>query len=143
MAGKTRDQVRQEASERRVDPSTFAGKQAVSLEEEAERIKREIEAGGGGAELTPGQEAEAEAEAAIPKIINPTTGLAARLAARRAAATPQAPSVDRSGAVAGVVDNAYKRFLASGYEPETARSLTQSYALIELGIVLDSIAKKI
>lgn len=154
MAERTREQLREEAGKRRVSTGSFAEKQQdLDLEAEAARLRQGEDQDG----PTPFEEAAAEAERA-GVIIDPKTGqpvgvrqpepqpqeegqgLAQRIR-ERAARLPVSPQARHSAAFAAVIESAYQDF-SRRHEPETARALTQAYAVLELGGAINQISKK-
>lgn len=110
---------------------------------------------------TPAQEIEREAEAlsvieqqigkeAAKEALDALKADRSRWAALRDARQniPQAPKqtplpVVHTKEVALVVESAYKQFLGLGHGPETARSLANTYGILELAIVLNKIIGKV
>lgn len=142
--------TREEIRNRTVNPESLVDKKAVSLEEEAERIRAEIEKGES-AIPTVADEIEAEQrQASLNDAHNDLLDKAAIPASKFAAFRNPKPQpaqqslpVVHTKEVALIVESAYKQFLALGHGPETARSLASTYGLLELTIVLNKIAEKI
>ena len=98
---------------------------------------------------TPAEEIEQEARQ--PGLVDKTGAPLGRFAALRAArqanqAPSQAPPaigpIVHTKEVAAVVESAYKQFLLLGHGPETARSLANTYGLLELTLELNRIATR-
>lgn len=138
MAKSTREEIKNRTAAPIVDNA------AVSLEAEAERLKAEIEAGEDAP--TPAQEIEREAQAQTASPKKSWAELRTeRMASKTGEFAPVEPSkpIAHTKEVALVVESAYKQFLALGHGPETARSLANTYGILELAIVLNKIIGKV